>query len=74
MPSAVSSADELFNVAKNLLKTEIRVCQPEPLRLRLMGEIYVVTKEVRNRETVLHAMLMSHMEGRSYFTSGCFHI
>ncbi|XP_072038734.1 DNA polymerase kappa-like [Amphiura filiformis] len=37
VPSPVCSAEELFNVAKDLLKTEIRACQPEPLRLRLMG-------------------------------------
>ena len=39
VPSPVSSADELFIVAKDLLKIEIRACHPEPLRLRLMGNL-----------------------------------
>uniref|UniRef100_A0A8C6W564 DNA polymerase kappa n=1 Tax=Nannospalax galili TaxID=1026970 RepID=A0A8C6W564_NANGA len=35
--SAVSTADEIFAVAKDLLRTEINADSPHPLRLRLMG-------------------------------------
>ncbi|KAM9811200.1 DNA polymerase kappa [Neosynchiropus ocellatus] len=34
---AVSTVDEIFAVAKDLLKTEIEHDKPQPLRLRLMG-------------------------------------
>lgn len=34
---AVSSADELFAAAKDLLRVEVDTVKPEPLRLRLMG-------------------------------------
>ena len=34
----VSSSEELFRSAKQLLRAEIAACQPNPLRLRLMGE------------------------------------
>ena len=36
----VSSADELYKVASDLLRTEIQSCSPQPLRLRLMGNLY----------------------------------
>ena len=36
----VSSADELYKVASELLRTEIQLCSPQPLRLRLMGKSY----------------------------------
>ncbi|XP_074527302.1 DNA polymerase kappa [Halichoeres trimaculatus] len=37
MPYAVATEDEIFAVAKDLLKTEIDNESPQPLRLRLMG-------------------------------------
>uniref|UniRef100_A0A4W5L251 DNA polymerase kappa n=1 Tax=Hucho hucho TaxID=62062 RepID=A0A4W5L251_9TELE len=37
LPCAVATTDELFAVAKDLLKTEIDNVSPQPLRLRLMG-------------------------------------
>lgn len=37
LPSAVATAEEVFSVAKDLLKTEIEHVDPQPLRLRLMG-------------------------------------
>ncbi|KAM4808293.1 DNA polymerase kappa [Rhinophrynus dorsalis] len=35
--SAISTEEEIFSVAKEILKTEIDLASPEPLRLRLMG-------------------------------------
>ncbi|XP_029140728.1 DNA polymerase kappa [Protobothrops mucrosquamatus] len=35
--SAVSTEDEIFTIAKELLKSEMESVAPEPLRLRLMG-------------------------------------
>lgn len=37
LPCAVATAEEIFAVAKDLLKTEIDSVSPQPLRLRLMG-------------------------------------
>uniref|UniRef100_A0A674EQS9 DNA polymerase kappa n=1 Tax=Salmo trutta TaxID=8032 RepID=A0A674EQS9_SALTR len=37
LPCAVATTEELFAVAKDLLKTEIDNVSPQPLRLRLMG-------------------------------------
>ncbi|XP_059192178.1 DNA polymerase kappa [Centropristis striata] len=37
LPYAVATVDEIFTVAKDLLKTEIGNESPQPLRLRLMG-------------------------------------
>nr|XP_061804093.1 DNA polymerase kappa-like [Nerophis lumbriciformis] len=37
LPCAVATADEIFAVAKDLLKTETENENPQPLRLRLMG-------------------------------------
>ncbi|XP_078677989.1 DNA polymerase kappa-like isoform X2 [Branchiostoma floridae x Branchiostoma belcheri] len=37
VPRAVSSMNEIYDVAEELLKMEIQQCQPQPLRLRLMG-------------------------------------
>eukprot|EP00058_Branchiostoma_floridae_P020844 XP_002606334.1 hypothetical protein BRAFLDRAFT_67577 [Branchiostoma floridae] len=37
VPRAVSSMKEIYDVAEELLKMEIQQCQPQPLRLRLMG-------------------------------------
>ncbi|XP_031164559.1 DNA polymerase kappa [Sander lucioperca] len=37
LPYAVATVDEIFAVAKDLLKTEIDNESPQPLRLRLMG-------------------------------------
>ncbi|XP_032069950.1 DNA polymerase kappa isoform X2 [Thamnophis elegans] len=34
---AVSTEDEIFAIAKDLLKSEMEIVAPEPLRLRLMG-------------------------------------
>ena len=34
----IGTAEEIFTVARELLKTEMRACHPQPLRLRLMGE------------------------------------
>ena len=34
---AVSSAEQLYSAASELLGAEIRACAPSPLRLRLMG-------------------------------------
>ena len=36
----VSSAEELYQVASQLLRTEMALCSPSQLRLRLMGELY----------------------------------
>lgn len=38
LPHPVSSADQLFSAASDLLTAEIRACAPNLLRLRLMGE------------------------------------
>lgn len=35
----VSSADDLYESASQLLRAEIKACSPTPLRLRLMGEL-----------------------------------
>lgn len=35
--STLSTAEEIFAVAKELLRTEINAASPHPLRLRLMG-------------------------------------
>ncbi|KAM3867552.1 DNA polymerase kappa [Diretmus argenteus] len=37
LPCAVATVEEIFAVAKDLLKTEIENVSPQPLRLRLMG-------------------------------------
>ncbi|XP_051028334.1 DNA polymerase kappa isoform X1 [Acomys russatus] len=37
VPSAVSTAEEMFAIAKELLRTEVLSASPHPLRLRLMG-------------------------------------
>ncbi|XP_037115834.1 DNA polymerase kappa isoform X1 [Syngnathus acus] len=37
LPCAIATADEIFAVAKDLLKMEIENESPQPLRLRLMG-------------------------------------
>ncbi len=37
LPYAVAAVDEIFAVAKDLLKTERDNESPQPLRLRLMG-------------------------------------
>ncbi|XP_019722549.1 DNA polymerase kappa isoform X2 [Hippocampus comes] len=37
LPCAIATADEIFALAKDLLKTEIENESPQPLRLRLMG-------------------------------------
>uniref|UniRef100_A0A8D3ACF1 DNA polymerase kappa n=1 Tax=Scophthalmus maximus TaxID=52904 RepID=A0A8D3ACF1_SCOMX len=38
LPYAVATVDEIFAVAKDLLKTEMENESPQPLRLRLMGK------------------------------------
>lgn len=38
--SAVSTEDEIFTIAKDLLKSEMESVAPEPLRLRLMGKYH----------------------------------
>ena len=38
-PCALATAEEIFAVAKDLLKTEIDSVSPQPLRLRLMGNL-----------------------------------
>ena len=40
LPRSVSTAEELYSAATDLLTTETRACSPSPLRLRLMG-IYI---------------------------------
>lgn len=37
VPSAISTAEDIFAVAKELLRTEVIAGSPQPLRLRLMG-------------------------------------
>lgn len=37
VPSTLSTTEEIFAVAKELLRTEINSASPHPLRLRLMG-------------------------------------
>lgn len=37
VPSAISTAEDIFAVAKELLRTEVTAGSPQPLRLRLMG-------------------------------------
>uniref|UniRef100_A0A8C6G8A2 DNA polymerase kappa n=1 Tax=Mus spicilegus TaxID=10103 RepID=A0A8C6G8A2_MUSSI len=37
IPAAISTAEEIFAIAKELLRTEVNVGSPHPLRLRLMG-------------------------------------
>lgn len=37
VPAAISTAEEIFAIAKELLRTEVNVGSPHPLRLRLMG-------------------------------------
>ena len=38
-PCALATAEEIFAVAKDLLQTEIDSVSPQPLRLRLMGNL-----------------------------------
>lgn len=38
VPAAISTAEEIFAIAKELLRTEVNVGSPHPLRLRLMGK------------------------------------
>ncbi|KAG8456499.1 hypothetical protein GDO86_002323 [Hymenochirus boettgeri] len=49
--SAVSTEEEIFSVAKEILKTEIDLASPESLRLRLMG---VRVSGFLNEETKKH--------------------
>ena len=42
LPSPVSSAEELYCTASQLLGAEIKACNPAPLQLRLMGELPLV--------------------------------
>ena len=37
-----STADEIFAAAKELLRVEIDGAKPEPLRLRLMGNVHFI--------------------------------
>ncbi|XP_062513067.1 DNA polymerase kappa-like [Corticium candelabrum] len=37
LPKAINNPEEIFEAALSSLKTEIKACHPEPLRLRLMG-------------------------------------
>ncbi|XP_052016024.1 DNA polymerase kappa isoform X2 [Apodemus sylvaticus] len=37
VPSTISTAEEIFAIAKELLRTEVNASSPHPLRLRLMG-------------------------------------
>lgn len=39
LPCAVATTEEIFAVAKDLLKTEVDNVSPQPLRLRLMGNL-----------------------------------
>lgn len=39
--SGISTSQEIFAVARELLQTEIRACSPRPLSLRLMGIIFL---------------------------------
>lgn len=38
--SAVSTEEEIFAVAKDLLRSETEAVAPQPLRLRLMGKYH----------------------------------
>ena len=54
VPKPVSSSEDLYRTASELLKAEMKACSPAPLRLRLMGEqelsfIDVVSFLVRHR-------------------------
>lgn len=40
MLSSVSTEEEIFAVAKELLGTEIDSVAPHPLRIRLMGNVF----------------------------------
>lgn len=42
VPAVVSTAEEIFVIAKELLRTEIDADFPHPLRLRLMGITFTV--------------------------------
>ncbi|XP_062511612.1 DNA polymerase kappa-like isoform X2 [Corticium candelabrum] len=37
LPKAINDPEEIFEAAVSSLRTEIKACHPEPLRLRLMG-------------------------------------
>ncbi|KAK6492455.1 DNA polymerase kappa isoform X1 [Huso huso] len=41
--SVVSTEEEIYAVARDLLKTEIDNASPQPLRLRLMGSLWVIS-------------------------------
>ena len=45
VPAVVSTAEEIFVIAKELLRTEIDADFPHPLRLRLMGMTFTVFHE-----------------------------
>lgn len=44
--SAVSTEEEIFAVAKDLLKSELESLAPQPLRLRLMGKYLLKMVEI----------------------------
>ena len=44
----IGTAEEIFSVARELLRSEMRTCHPQPLRLRLMGEnIFINSHQLR---------------------------
>uniref|UniRef100_UPI00358F281B DNA polymerase kappa-like isoform X1 n=1 Tax=Myxine glutinosa TaxID=7769 RepID=UPI00358F281B len=59
-PSTMSSEEELFATARDLLKIEIESVQPQPLRLRLMGvrlSSFVDRMDLKKQQKSINAFL-----------------
>ncbi|XP_041643902.1 DNA polymerase kappa isoform X2 [Cheilinus undulatus] len=73
VPYAVATVDEIFAVAKDLLKTEIDNESPQPLRLRLMGvriSAFVSADDKKPLQKSILGFLQPGKAGSSGLTQG----